>query len=414
MALIRRCRVTKAVVDSLIQGETARDDKLPGFGVRRQRGRPIYFLQKRINGRVRWLTIGPHGAPWTPELARKEAYRLLGAIAEGENPATERQMRLDNPTLAEAFALFREDHLPTVKSATATRYEVLFRLHILPLLGTHRVSDISRQDIQRLHRKLADIEASANYAVAVMSKLMNWCEDHGYRPENSNPCRRVKKFRPVKRERFLSKEELGRLGETLRSLEATGVEGPFVIAAIRLLIFTGARMGEILTLRWTFVDFDRKFLALPDSKTGQKYINLNSFALEVLSSMPRVQGNPFVIVGRNEGARLINLEKPWRRIRKAAGIDDVRIHDLRHSFASFAADTGGSLRMIGKLLGHTQPQTTDRYAHLTDDPVRQLNERVGTSLATAMGMRPWKLADRLKRRPLGRIVAEGHRSKSLR
>lgn len=403
-----RGRVNKTSVDALAPGQTIRDDQLPGFGARRQRGKPIYFLQRRISGRIRWLTIGTHGAPWTAETARKEAYRLLGAIAGGDNPAVERQQRLENPTLAQAIDLFREQHMPGLKPATATRYDVLFRLHIVPLLGTYKVADIARADIQRLQRKLGDIEASANYAVAVMSKLMNWCEEQGFRPDQSNPCRRVKKFKATKRERFLSREELGSLAQVLRDLETSSAESPYVIAAIRLLIFTGARMGEILTLRWSYVDFDRGFLALPDSKTGQKQVALNRQALEVLTALPRVKNNPFVIVGRNEGQRLINLEKPWRRIRAAAGIPDVRIHDLRHSFASVAADTGGSLRMIGKLLGHSQPQTTDRYAHLTDSPVRQLNDKIGSSLAEAMGMKTWKLADRLLKRPLrqrGRIGA---------
>lgn len=153
---------------------------------------------------------------------------------------------------------------------------------------------------------------------------------------------------------------------------------------MRILLLTGARLGEILELRWKHVDLERALLLLPDSKTGQKPIFLNQAALDILSRLDRIAGNPFVIVGSVPGTHLVNLQKPWGRIRKLAGLDDVRIHDLRHSFASIAASSGASLPLIGKLLGHTQPQTTNRYAHLVADPVRELNETIGATLASAL------------------------------
>ena len=177
---------------------------------------------------------------------------------------------------------------------------------------------------------------------------------------------------------------MARLGEALSAAESERTATPWTIAAIRLLVLTGARLSEILTLRWEFVDFERGLLLLPDSKTGRKAITLNAPALKVLAKIPRLPDNPFVICGERRGAHLVNLEKPWRRIRAAAGLEGVRLHDLRHTFASVAAAGGASLPLIGNLLGHSQPGTTARYAHLSADPVRQVSEDTGRRIAQAM------------------------------
>jgi len=175
----------------------------------------------------------------------------------------------------------------------------------------------------------------------------------------------------------------------LQEAEEQGSESPYVIAAIRLLLLTGARLSEVLTLEWRYVDLARGLLFLPDSKTGQRPVFLNSGAIEVLQQLPRQPDNPYVIAGAGQGRHLVNLQKPWRRIRARAGIEDVRLHDLRHSFASIAAESGASLPLIGKLLGHTQMQTTQRYAHLVADPVKELSETVGAVLANSW-QRPTK------------------------
>lgn len=379
-----RARITKASVDRLQPHQVMRDSDLKTFGVRRQKGAPSYFLLKRIDGRLRWMTIGVHGQPWTPETARKEAYRLLGAIAGGLNPATLKQDRLDNPSLSQAALQFVEDHGPKLKPNTRTKYEILLRLHIKPALGARRLVDIKRSDILRFHSKLSAKASTANYCVAIISKIMSWAEEHGYRPERSNPCLAITKYKEAKRQRYLRSDELERLGRLLAEFEARGEIGGYVAAAIRLLILTGARVGEILTLEWSFVDLERRLLLLPDSKTGQKTINLSSAAITVLESIPRVQGNPHVIVGRYDQGHLINLQKPWRALRKAADLPDVRLHDLRHSYASFVAAAGGSLPMIGKLLGHNHAMTTARYVHLTKDPLQELNEQVGRSISARL------------------------------
>jgi len=225
----------------------------------------------------------------------------------------------------------------------------------------------------------------ANLSLAVLSKLISWTEEQSWRANGTNPCRGIKKYREGRRERFLSQDELLRLGDALAAAEQSNSQMPSAIAAIRLLILTGARLQEILTLKWSYIDFERRLILLPDSKTGAKPIVLNNAAVAILNDIDPNSGNPYVIVGRKHGAHLVNLQKPWRTIRKVAGLDDVRIHDLRHSFASVAAASGASLPMIGKLLGHTQVQTTQRYAHLADDPLHQLNDEIGGAIAKAMG-----------------------------
>ncbi len=174
------------------------------------------------------------------------------------------------------------------------------------------------------------------------------------------------------------------LGTVLREMENDGTISTHAAVAIRLLIFTGARLSEILTLEWSFVDFGRRKLFLPSSKTGQKTIALNAEAAEVLEAIPRIDGNPYVIVGKRNGEHLVNLSKPWGFVRTKAGIADVRLHDLRHSFASAAINEGASLPMVGKLLGHTQPQTTARYAHLADQTITDLNDQVGSAIGNAL------------------------------
>jgi len=384
MADILTRRLTKSAVEKLAEGQTLRDSEVRGFGARRRKGAPSYFLQTRINGRLKWITIGRHGAPWTPPTARQEALRLLGEIATGVDPGERKKSIRHAPMLAEVGELFLKEHGVKVKPATLNDYRALFRHHIVPAFGGLRIADISRKDVARFHAGLAHIPRQANYALAVLSKLMNWADDQGLRPDHANPCLRVKRFAERRRQRFLSSVELERLGRALAECEEAKSPSPFIIAAIRLLIFTGARLGEILTLEWRHVDLERGLLLLPDSKTGQKVVFLNEPAIDVLVALPRYPDNPHVIVGARSGGHLINLQKPWRRIRAKADLNDVRLHDLRHSFASIAASSGASLPLIGQLLGHTQSQTTERYAHLVADPAKELNEKVGAHLAAAL------------------------------
>jgi integrase len=368
--------ITKRAVDAAKARKTDSylwDRELHGFGLKvTPAGRKVYLVQYRLGGRkgrTRRVTIGRHGEI-TPTFARAQAKRLLGEIAAGRDPAACNK-KLDE-TLADVFHHFLAQHVRTkLKPTTAYYYKLLAETHILPRLGRQPFAQIQRQDVARFHHDLSATPYVGNRSLAVLSKLFNWGEEHGLRPDGSNPCRHVEKYREGRRERFLGQAELARLGDALREAETNKSCSPWVIAAIRLLTFTGARRNEILTLRWEHVSEEHGCLMLPDSKTGRKAVHLNPPALDVLQTIPRLEGNPYVICGERPGRHLVNIEKPWRRLRKAAKLDDVRLHDLRHSFASVAALGGQSLVVIGKMLGLSQPATTTRYAHLADDPVGQ-------------------------------------------
>jgi integrase len=259
-----------------------------------------------------------------------------------------------------------------------------------------RVSEIRTGDVARLHLKLADRPALANKCLAIISSAWRWAQKHDEAGIGGNPVPSVAKYVERRRERFLTADELGRLGDALREgetlgLPATPVAGnrrfqldPYAVAAIRLLILTGARLREILRLRWEHVDFERGMIFLPDSKTGQKAVYLSAAALAVLSSVSRAQGNPFVIVGGRENAARADLKKPWTAVTRAAGLQGLRIHDLRHSFASIGAGASLGLPVIGRLLGHSQPATTARYAHLDADPLRRAVNTIGETILSAM------------------------------
>jgi integrase len=214
--------------------------------------------------------------------------------------------------------------------------------------------------------------------------MMNLAETWGMRDKHSNPCEDIERYPERKRERFLSPKELQRLGRALTAAEVSETGTKYAVAAFRILLLTGRRLSEIQTLEWRDVDLEQKELRLPDSMTGAKTVHLGEAVVALLEAWPRVNGNPYVIVGKREKAHLTDLQHPWRRIRKAAGLSDVRIHDLRHTFASGGLLVGEGLAMIGKLLGHTQVQTTARYAHLASDPVKQAATKISDRLALAL------------------------------
>ena len=384
-----RGKVSKRMVDALRPRSVdvfLWDAAQPGFGLRvMPSGVKSYVFRYRLHGRRWQVVIGLHGAPWTPEKARGEARILAGRVESGGNPAAERRESRKVLTVRELMVLFLTEHAEAKRApSTAAEYRRIAEKLILPQLGRLRLDALTRDDVARLHHGMRGTPYQANRVLAVLSKAMNWAERHGLRPDGSNPCRHVERFPEHGRERFLSEAELARLGDVLAETDARDLASPTVTAALRLLIFTGARLGEILTLQWDMVDLDRATLRLPTSKTGAKTIYLNPPAMAVLAALPKLDGNPYVLLGGKAGGHLVNLQKPWREIRSRADLDDVRLHDLRHSYASIAAGLGQSLTMIGKLLGHTQAQTTQRYAHLAADPVHQAADAVGKRIADAM------------------------------
>ncbi|MFT9198557.1 tyrosine-type recombinase/integrase, partial [Gluconobacter oxydans] len=263
---------------------------------------------------------------------------------------------------------------------TQYEYRRCVDLFITPKLGTLKVIDVTRADVVELHQRLKETPYQANRVLGVLSIMFTLADTWGVRSDGINPCWKVKRYKEVKRERYLTLDELARLGKVLR--EADGE--PEAATCIRLLLLTGCRLGEIQTLKWDYVDARAGVLRLPDSKTGAKVVPIGKAALDVLADIPRIEGNPYVITGKVDGQYLTDIQKPWRRLRARAGLDTLRIHDLRHSFASDALQLGADLTMIGRLLGHTQVQTTARYAHLKTDPVRETANKVADAIANAM------------------------------
>jgi integrase len=392
-----RARLTKTAVEALEPGSRdiyAWDDRVAGFGMKvTPKGARVYVLKYRAGRLQRWMTLGRHGEI-TAEQARAKAVMLRGAIAGGADPARDRNDGAAEPTVDNLADRYLEQYAaPHKKPRSVEEDERNLKLHVRPELGQMRVGDVARQDILKIHHRLRATPVAANRVTALLSKMFSLAEEWGIRPEGSNPARHIKKFAERSHKRFLSIGELQQLGKALTEAEAED-EQPIGIAIIRLLMLTGCRRAEILTLRWSFVDFDRSCLRLPDSKTGDKVVRLGAPALDLLADLPRFAHSPFVFPAlrhttpggkRRVGAgHFVGIERVWSRVRNRAGIDDIRLHDLRHTYASWAVMGGMTLPMIGELLGHRQPSTTARYAHLADDPLRAAADRVAGTIASAL------------------------------
>ncbi len=433
----RKLKITKRTVDQAAP-EARRfvvwDTELPGFGLRVEpSGTKSFIIRYRAEGGgrnapQRYMTIGKSGA-LTPDEARRKARETLGAVAVGEDPADKLATARREMTVADLCDLYLDaaPSLPTrrgglMKPSTLRCGRGLVASHIKPLLGTKRISSVEAKDIERFMVDVATGKTSApadakgrrggrtarggkgaaSHAVGWLSAMFGYARRLGL--VKVNPCIGVSKFATRKIERFLSTEELERLGAAMREAETTGIPwepdpskktkhapkpenrltviDPAALAAIRLLLLTGARCGEILGLKWEWVDLERGILFLPDSKTGKKAIILNGPATAILEGLPRV--GPYVIPGADPDNPRADLKKPWATLCRRAKLDGVRLHDLRHTHASFGVSAGFGLPIVGKLLGHTQPQTTARYAHLDIDPVRRASDAIGRTLADAL------------------------------
>ena len=377
-------KITKRAVDGIGSDGSDRfywDRELPGFGLRvRASGRKYFVAQFRANGKLRRMTLGPVTA-MTPDEARKRAMALLADAKAGSDPAAQRDADRKAATVKALGKRFLDEYVPDhCKQSTAYEYRRSVELFVDPKIGRRKVNEIQRSDIAALHHGMRKTPYQANRTLGVLSKMFNMAEVWGLRPDGSNPCLHVKRFKEEKRERFLSTEEFRRLGKVLDEILEDGSETRSSVVAIRLLMLTGCRLSEIQKLQWEHVDLDAGELRLPDSKTGGRAVPLAPSAVRLLAGLPRDEDNPWVIAGRKPGSHLTDLQHPWRRIRERAKLPDVRIHDLRHSFASRALALGEGLPMIGKLLGHTQVQTTARYAHLARDTVKASAARIGDSI----------------------------------
>ena len=358
----------------------------------------------------RRLTIGKHGSPWTPETARTEAKRLLAEVAAGRDPATARQEDRKALTFGELIDLYLSEGASHKKASTLKADRGRIEHHLRPLLGKLRADRIVRADVERMRNavtagktaeKIGNGEkrrpgsiatggkGAAAQCVALVSTIFAFAIERGLCADN--PARGVKKAPVRKVERFLSEAEIAQLAEALDA-EAQRSGNPYPSAAIKLLLLTGCRRGEIVNLCWDHVDFERECLRLPDSKTGAKIVYLNAPARALLQELPRMADNPRVIPGMRADSASAAIDKAWASARAAAGLADVRLHDLRHSFASVGAAGGLSLPIIGALLGHKHTTTTARYAHLSADPLRAANDAVGARIAAAMSSKPAAIA----------------------
>jgi len=444
-----KAKITKRTVDAAKPGKRDTfiwDTETKGFGLKvTPAGKKVYLFQYRLPGQKYALriTIGEHGDPWTAEKARVEAEKYRGDVKHGINPAAVKRTEKAEKSVAELCDLYLAEGCETKKPSTLATDQGRIERHIKPLLGNKRVKDITQNDIKRFMKDVAAGKTKANEktgrhgraivtggkgtatrTVGLLGGIFSFAVGEGIRPDN--PVRGVKRYADKKGERYLSPDEMATLGETLTEAENDG-ENSTAIAAIRLLILTGCRKSEILTLQWAHVDFDLAYLRLPDSKTGEKIVPLGAPALELLASLPRVERNPYVLPGEKEKQHLVGLPRVWKRIRNKAtlkiwadnerlgplvlqltpkdgapsvadieseakkrelsipkGLTDVRLHDLRHSFASVGAGAGMGLPIVGKLLGHRDPKTTARYAHIADDPAKAAADRIAGTIAAAM------------------------------
>jgi integrase len=384
-----KIKITKRTVEALkvaTKDYIAFDTDLPGFGVRvMPSGRRFFLVQYRRHGRTRRVMLGQFGIV-TAELARREATIKLGSVrgANGD-PAALRDAERQSTKMKELGERFLNQYVPVrCKPSTQAEYRRSVELFLDPFFAKQRVRSVTTADVAEFHGSLSHIPYQANRPLGVLSKMMSLAETWGMRDKHTNPCKDIERYTERKRERFLSPQELQRLGQALTAAEISETETIYAVAAFRILLLTGCRLSEIQTLEWRHVDLLAKELRLPDSKTGAKTVHLGDAAVALLEALPRVTGNQYVIVGKKENTHLTDLQHPWRRIRKAAGLEDVRIHDLRHTFASGGLLVGEGLAMIGKLLGHTQVQTTARYAHLASDPVKQAATKISDRLAQAL------------------------------
>ncbi len=381
-------RLTQAFVDAQAADGRDRiifDSQLSGFGLRiTPTGNKIFMAQARIGGRKRRVTVG-FASSMSLSKARAEALQTLAAMRSGVDPTADRRARSSKGiTIRELSERWLAEYVvPKLKPRTQYDYKQLLAAHILPALGNLTVAQIERQHIERMHIAMSKIPRRANYAVAITRALLSFAVRHGLRA--ANPAHGLRLYRERPHERFLSETEISAAANGIARAEQEGVIGPLAAAGLRLALFTGARRGEIAAFKWHHIDWERRLIRLPDSKNNApRTVHLSDAALEVLRTAPRI--SEFIIAGRRGGYS--SLTRAWGKARKYARLDDVRLHDLRHSYAALAAGRGVSLHVISKLLGHRDVKTTQRYAHLARDVVQSVNDDLGAAMQAAIGKKP--------------------------
>ena len=402
-------RFTKTGIEKLDATGTryeVRDDELTGFVVRvgASGDKSFYFVYRAGKGRgapLKRLRLGSFPT-MTVEQARHIAKEKAAAVALGGDPALDVKEGKAIPFVSEALTAFHNEHVSKLKPRTISSYSDIIERYVKPAFGKRRVKELGFSHVAKLHHKMASTPYMANRTLAVLSKFFGWCELHGYRERGTNPCLGVTKYKEHKRQDFMGATELAILGDTFARMERTWHErqetkqrreGEFVdtitpqcAAAIRLLMLTGARVGEIMALEWKHIDIEQGIALLPDSKTGFKVLQLPAPAVAVLENLPRI--DKWVFPANSVSGHMVNLKDAWGDVLKQAKISGWRLHDLRHAFASMMVNSGASLPIVGKILGHTNASTTQRYAHLEQNPARKAAEEAASKIANALNTKP--------------------------
>jgi integrase len=364
-------KITKKIIESAAFQQKKYyiwDTDVKGFGcLIYPSGKKTYVYYYYTKGGIRkkeYVKIGLHGSI-TCELAREVARGWAGDLARGIDPKERKKEEIQSIKFQDFFQIFTERHrLIEHKKSSINRDNYRIKNHILPFFGNMKMNEITEKDIVRFKDHLKHIPVTYNRSMNLIQKALSLAELWDFRPKNTNPCRGIKKYPEKKKERFLTNEELEKLDSILKEQEALGATSPYSLAAIRMLLYTGCRLGEVLNLKWEDVKFDEGYLHLKDAKGGEVTIPLNESAKKILSNLSREPANPYVFIGSKSGQCLTTLKTAWTKIRRLAEIEDVRIHDLRHTFASLAIKQGVDLYTVSKLLGHRNIRTTTRYAHL--------------------------------------------------
>lgn len=365
------------------------DDLVKGFGIRvTATGAKSFVLRYVIDGHERRMTLGSYPA-LSVTAAKEIALKLRGKVADGFDPLETRNQAREAPTMRNLAADYLERHATPFKRASSIKDDRSSIDHlILPKLGAKKVASVRRRDIEALHQSLKKTPYRANRVLALLSKMFSLAVTWDWRPDN--PCRGVKRFQEEPRTRWLSSEEIGRLAQVLAETPNRRAAN-----AIRLLMLTGARRSEVLGAKWDQFDLQQGIWTKPSAHTKQKKeerVPLSAPAMALLQEIRAQAGegtniSPYVFPGDAEDKPLQDIKKGWRKIQQAAGLESVRLHDLRHTYASHLVSSGLSLEMVGRLLGHTQASTTQRYAHLADDPLREATNRFGATVEAASGKR---------------------------
>jgi integrase len=378
-------KLTKAFLKTLTstgQIDFYWDEDTPGFGVRvSSGGKAAFVCQYRAKGATKRVTLGGTDIVKL-DRARDRAKEILAAVALGQEPFPEEKT---TPHLKDVAADFLASAKAKSAARTAKDYEAVFKQHIEATFGDQPIGEITRASIEKWHEELKGIPRRANYALTVLVAMFSFAVRRRILGHHEHPALGIRKYAENKRTRYLSFDELGRFGAALKDLQSERKVSPWAAAALRLLILTGARSSEILTLKWSFVDLERGILHLPTSKTGKKDIVLSAAAVGVLKAIPKVEGVPYVVAGRRHGERMTSLQRPFALVCERAKVSGLRIHDLRHTAASVATSAGVGLPVVGRLLGQSQSYTTQRYSHIHDSAERAAAEVIADKVLPLIG-----------------------------